>query len=105
MTEVDLGPMPHCDSSVLHKPGKCEYCDRHPDWQALRKAWGIAFTGETPVAHHPGWVEVPCPSDQRRGTGQAHVWGGNRPTSGQVDVPQSPESLIFYGDLDQGQGR
>lgn len=25
--------MPHCDAYVLHAPGVCEYCDRHPDWQ------------------------------------------------------------------------
>lgn len=73
---VDLGPFPHCDASVLHAPGECEYCDQHPDWQALRGAWGIAFTG-----HRPAELEVPCPSDQRRGPGGAHVWGGNRPTT------------------------
>lgn len=38
---------PHCDSRVLHAPGKCEFCDKHPDWQDLRLAWGIAFTGDT----------------------------------------------------------
>ena len=38
---------PHCDQRILHAPGECEYCDRHADWQALRDAWGIAFTGYT----------------------------------------------------------
>ena len=73
----DLGTLPHCDASVLHAPGECVFCDRHPDWQALRIAWGIAFTGHAPTER-----EVPCPSDQRRGTGQAHVWAGNRPSGG-----------------------
>lgn len=44
---------PHCDSRVLHEPSECEYCDGHPEWQALRKAWGIAFTGHPPRAGLP----------------------------------------------------
>jgi hypothetical protein len=51
MTEI--AQFPHCDQRVLHAPGECEYCDRHPDWQALRKAWGIAFTGHAPRAGLP----------------------------------------------------
>lgn len=65
---------PHCDSSVLHAPGECEYCDRRPEWQELRKGWRIAFTG-----HEPKHGEVSCPSDQRRGTAGSHVWPGNQP--------------------------
>lgn len=76
---VDIGPFPHCDSSVLHAPGECGYCDDHPDWQALRRGWGIAFTGHDPMERHAGWREVACPSDQRRGPAGAHVWGPNRP--------------------------
>jgi hypothetical protein len=84
----DLGQFPHCDRSVLHAPSECEFCDRSPDWQALRVAWGIAFTGHAPERTSPhGPMQVPCPSDQRRETGQAHTWGGNRPTN--VDVPQT----------------
>lgn len=70
-----VGQLPHCDQSVLHAPGECQYCDRHPDWQALRIVWGIAFTAHEPKSH-----QLPCPSDARRGTGGAHVWGGNRPS-------------------------
>ena len=65
---------PHCDPRVLHAPGECKYCDAHPDWQALRITWGIAFTG-----HEPQEDEKSDPSDKARGTGGAHVWGGNRP--------------------------
>lgn len=44
---------PHCDSRVLHAPGECEFCDTHPIWQELRRAWGIAFTGHQPRASLP----------------------------------------------------
>jgi hypothetical protein len=37
---------PHCDGRILHAPGVCTYCDMHPEWQELRLAWGINFTGE-----------------------------------------------------------
>lgn len=66
---------PHCDSSVLHAPGECTYCDNKPEWQELRKGWRIAFTGHNPVED-----EVSCPSDSRRGLAGAHVWSGNIPT-------------------------
>lgn len=65
---------PHCDSSVLHAPGQCAYCDHYPDWQAYRQVARIAFTGQDPKDD-----EVACPSDQRRGPAGAHVWRGNRP--------------------------
>jgi hypothetical protein len=87
-----ISQFPHCDASVLHSPGECEYCDDHPEWQELREAWGIAFTG-----HQPTERQQPCPSDGRRGTGEAHVWGGNRPT--RMDVPQTEtaSSRVLYG--------
>lgn len=47
---TDLGQFPHCDQRILHKPGDCEFCDMRPEWQALRKAWGIAFTGQVPAS-------------------------------------------------------
>jgi hypothetical protein len=82
---------PHCDQTVLHAPGECEFCDACPEWQEYRMIAHIAFTG-----HEPGEHQVACPSDQMRGRGEAHVWGGNRPTN--VDVPQQEthESLVMY---------
>jgi hypothetical protein len=50
---TELAQFPHCDQRVLHSPGECEYCDRHPEWQALREAWGIAYTGHAPRAGLP----------------------------------------------------
>lgn len=66
---------PHCDQAVLHAPGECRFCDDVPLWQALRRLWGIAFTG-----HRPDLTadEVACPSDIRRGEVN-QVWPGNQP--------------------------
>lgn len=73
----DAAPaFPHCDTNVLHAPGECYYCDKYPQWQALRVIWGIAFTGHRPVADTG--VNFPCPSDYARGLGGAHVWPGNQ---------------------------
>lgn len=63
---------PHCDSKVLHAPGECEYCDKHPDWQALRLSWGIAFTG-----YEPEEKELPCPASVNRPLETINRWGGN----------------------------
>jgi hypothetical protein len=66
-----LHQFPHCDQRVLHGPGECIYCDEKPDWQALRVAWGIAFTGWEPENK-----ELPCPADYARG--DTHTkWYGN----------------------------
>lgn len=48
-----IDQFPHCDQRILHAPGECEYCDGHPQWQAIRQAWGIAFTGHVPRASMP----------------------------------------------------
>jgi len=45
----ELPRFPHCDQRILHSPGECEFCDAAPEWQQLRKAWGIAFTGHVPA--------------------------------------------------------
>ena len=68
-----ISQFPHCDQRVLHSPGECEYCDRHPEWQALRIAWGIAFTGYTPEGH-----ELPDPASQVRDIELIELWPGNR---------------------------
>jgi hypothetical protein len=52
-TTMPIDGFPHCDSAVLHAPGECEYCDGRPEWQSLREAWGIAFTGHAPRASLP----------------------------------------------------
>lgn len=62
---------PHCDQRILHAPGECQFCDKHPDWQALRVAWGIAFTGWLPDGK-----ELPCPADYARGNTHT-LWSGN----------------------------
>jgi hypothetical protein len=92
----ELGQLPHCDSRVLHAPAECEYCDHHPEWQALREAWGIAFTGHVPIGD-----QVPCPADAARPPGSpsdAHRWGGNRPTHVAAEkLPeQSAASRMMY---------
>jgi hypothetical protein len=66
-----IAQFPHCDARILHAPGECVYCDQHPDWQALRASWGIAFTGWTPDEK-----ELPCPADHARGNTHTK-WGGN----------------------------
>ena len=66
---------PHCDAKVLHAPGECKYCDMHPEWQALRLYWGIAFTGYEPDL---SIKELPCPAWFARGE-NCQAWGGNRP--------------------------
>lgn len=71
-----LPVFPHCDRMILHGPGECTYCDYYPDWQNLRVAWGIAFTG-----HDIGinGTVLPCPADVQRPDGAHQMWGGNRP--------------------------
>ncbi len=73
MTNIQF---PHCEPRILHAPGECEFCDRHPEWQELRKHWGIAFTGKTPVLKGPQQMELPCPADFNRGATHTQ-WGGN----------------------------
>jgi hypothetical protein len=49
-----IAQFPHCDQRILHAPEDgCKWCNHHPEWQALRKAWGIAFTGHQPRAGMP----------------------------------------------------
>lgn len=65
---------PHCDSLVLHAPGACVYCDRHPEKQDERIRNAVAFTGEEPVR-----FGHPCPSTVRRSVEIINAWPGNRP--------------------------
>lgn len=66
-------PMAHCDQTILHAPGKCQYCDHYPEAQALREWWNINFTGESDPS------KAPCPSEFRRAAEVRELWGGNRP--------------------------
>jgi hypothetical protein len=64
---------PHCDSSILHAPNVCKYCDEYPDWQELRKTWRINFTNEYDTE------KAPCPSTYFREVGNRDAWPGNTP--------------------------
>lgn len=64
---------PHCDASILHSPGACEFCDAYPDWQQYRQTARIAFTDE-PITDS----KAPCPSTWFRDPIVAAAWGGNR---------------------------
>ena len=75
---------PHCDQRILHAPGECRFCDEHQDWQELRRAWGIAFTG-----FEPEGTELPCPADNARGDNHTK-WLGN------TAKPMSPTSGNFW---------
>jgi hypothetical protein len=75
---------PHCDQRVLHAPeDNCEFCNMHPEWQELRKAWGIAFTGHSydkhgdPLPDGNGGVILPCPAQYNRGMTSVDGWHGN----------------------------
>jgi len=69
---------PHCDSLILHSPGVCRFCDRHPDWQALREAQGVAFS-DTPEAEIEAQGLIPCPSTALRSAEVRDRWPGNTP--------------------------
>jgi hypothetical protein len=95
----NIKQFPHCDQRILHAPGECEYCDGHPDWQALRLAWQIAFTG-----HLPADTWLPDPADYARPPGSPadhRQWGGNKPTFATGDASWPTESFashVLYGD-------
>lgn len=99
---------PHCDSYVLHRRGECSFCDGHPEWQELRQAWGIAFTGHSDEVDTEGYARnapvLPCPADFKRPAGAANDhrrWGGNKPTTAEGDPawPQETAASVWlYGD-------
>lgn len=81
---------PHCDSSVLHAPGECEYCDGHEDWQVLRHMWGINFTG------HRDPTKQICPAEARRELTTINAWQGNvaeTPVSA-ADIEEATSRLL-----------
>lgn len=68
-----MAEFPHCDSRVLHAPGKCRFCDMHPEMQKEREQQKISFTGEPARS---GWF--PCPAEQARSSSNLNAWHGNR---------------------------
>lgn len=70
-SSYEIGSFPHCDPKVLHQPMECKYCDMHPDWQLLRDAWGINWTG-----HYVDGKEK-CPSEKARPLSIINRWPGN----------------------------
>lgn len=73
--------MPHCDQRVLHAPGECRFCDAHPEWQALREAWGINYTG------HSNADKVACPAEALRPVETINKWYGNVPAPANKHTP------------------
>lgn len=83
---------PHCDQLVLHAPGECIYCDKHPDWQQARIDNGINFTG------HSDADKQPDPATIRRtqmlvehgewgnGYDTLNQWPGNQATPTEEDA-------------------
>jgi len=64
---------PHCDASILHAPGACQYCDLYPAWQELRRRWRMNYTGDYDTD------KAPCPSVYFREPWVRDHWGGNQP--------------------------
>lgn len=71
---------PHCDQRVLHAPKHCQYCDQYPDWQELRRLWGINFTGENVAG------KIRCPSEELRSLETINRWPGNQPSLGDREI-------------------
>lgn len=69
----DSPTIPHCDSSVLHAPGECRYCDEVPEWQQYRTLARINFTGHDEEGY------APCPSTYFRPLEKINRWPGNTP--------------------------
>lgn len=69
---------PHCDTLILHTPGVCVYCDRHPDWQQYRSAIGMAFS-DMPADRVLANNLLPCPSTAHRPAEVRDRWYGNQP--------------------------
>lgn len=82
-----LPQMPHCDSSILHKPGECQFCDMHPDWQQYREMARINFTGQADEG------KAPCPSNWFRPASARDRWPGNVPAPAGEPVPSYWEPL------------
>lgn len=101
MSKMHLQP-PHCDQRVLHAPeDNCEFCNMHPEWQELRRMWGIAFTGHSfdnkgvPHVDEYGNMTLPCPAEYNRGMASVNGWHGNVAHTPEVAKAQEK----FFDDL------
>ncbi len=75
---------PHCDASVLHAPGTCEFCDLYPEWQEYRQLARISFTGQKSDQL------APCPSTYFRSAETVDRWPGNRKSLTRLMVSDMP---------------
>lgn len=82
---LSTAPYPHCDSNVLHSPGRCVFCDKFKDAQQARIYAGINFTGEDAYDRYPD------PATQLRPLEVIERWGGNRPKT-QKDLDDEEEA-------------
>lgn len=39
-----MAEYPHCNTTTIHAPGECHYCDMHPDLQEARSLSGVPFS-------------------------------------------------------------
>lgn len=83
----DRAYAPHCDPSVLHAPGECEYCDHYEDWQNYRITARINFSG------HSNPDLAPCPSVAFRPEEVIDRWGGNRANPSDECVQERYEAI------------
>lgn len=89
--EMDLiRQFPHCDQRILHAPGECELCDEHPEWQELRSAWRICFTG-----YEPDKNELPCPATVTRSLSDINSWPGNT-AIGYIECAKTYATAGYY---------
>jgi hypothetical protein len=71
--DTSYAAYPHCDSAVLHEPGRCDYCDEYPAKQAARLLSKINYTGNR-------WEGFGlCPSEMSRDLATINKWEGNVP--------------------------
>lgn len=94
MDDPVIKQFPHCDPNILHRPGACEFCDMHPEWQELREVWGINFSGEEDK------TKSPCPSERHRPAHISHRWIGNQATREPVrTTPKNIYELVNEEDV------
>lgn len=66
---------PHCDTTILHAPGKCVYCDHFPDFQHYRHFMRVAFTNSAEAEGTK--LIAPDPSLWFRTAEVRDRWNGN----------------------------